>query len=161
MIPQYTQALWTGSLNLEMLGYTNCAQKVDDFKWPEFHVHVRFWEQSVQWITGLDVAWNALCLASWWWVCSRTNPSKTKRPQTVNCLKGLLCGEVSKIDVCVRSMLSDVCVYTNFVGRFWNDKTSLSKVNSSKRDPKKYTDDVLIARFEISRKSVEIEVIDR
>ena len=42
-----------------------------------------------------------------------------------------------------------------------NDKTSLSKVNGSKGDPKKGTGDVLVAHFEMSRKSLEIEVIER
>ena len=65
------------------------------------------------------------------------------------CPKGLLCGRVSKNHVC-----PSVCVYVCrlFCVAFKNDqvlngKTSVSKVNGSKRDPKRDQIDGLIARF--------------
>ena len=69
----------------------------------------------------------------------------------LDCPKGLLCGRVSENDVC-----PSVCVYVCTCVRVYvtikNDqvldgKSSLSKVNGSKRDPKRDQIDGLIARF--------------
>ena len=67
-----------------------------------------------------------------------------------SCPKGLLCGRVSKNDVCVCVSVS-LCVCTPSVAikndQVLNGKSSLSKVSGSKRDPKRDQIDGLIARF--------------
>ena len=76
------------------------------------------------------------------------------------CPKGLLCGRVSKNDVCLCvCLMSDVCVCVTIDRRaVLNDKTSLPKVSSSKRDPKKEHLQDLIASFQMSRHPISKDV---
>ena len=62
-------------------------------------------------------------------------------------------GSLKMMCVCV---MCDVCVFVclcvrSITDQVLNGKTLLSKVSSSKRDPKRGTGDVLVARFQMSR----------
>ena len=77
------------------------------------------------------------------------------------CPKGLLCGRVSKNDVCLCDVCLSVCVCVcvrSITDQVLNGKTLLSKVSSSKRGPKKEQGDDLVACFQMSRHPISKDV---
>ena len=68
-----------------------------------------------------------------------------------------MCGRVSKNDVCLCDVCLSVCTDRS---ADLNDKTSLPKVNISKRDPKRGTGDVLVARFSDVEEICGVGIID-